>query len=417
MASALVPRVVLTVLDGAGIGALPDASDYGDAGSDTLGNLARAVGGLDLPNLGRMGLGAAHPIQGVRARAPAGAAGRMAELSPGKDTLTGHWELAGLVTRDPVPLYPEGFPPAMLDLFEKAVGLKVLGNKAASGTEIIKELGPEHMRTGRPIVYTSADSVFQIAAHEKVIPPARLYEMCEVARALYSRPPYLVGRIIARPFEGEPGSFSRTAGRHDYSLPPPGPTLLEDAVQAGLAVVAVGKVKDIFAGRGITEHVPAAGNPAILAAAIEAARRLERGLVFANLVDFDMVYGHRNDPAGFARALEEFDRGLPALREAALEHPAGGLLVLVADHGCDPTTPSTDHSREYVPVLVEGRMGPGGRSARTGTGASAVFAAGVDLGTRPSFADLGATLAEVLGLGEAYRGTGRSFAGVLVRRA
>lgn len=387
-------RAVIVVLDGVGAGALPDAARYGDTGSDTLANTARAVGGLRLPNLAAMGLGAVHAIQGVPAIPPRGLAGVMAELSPGKDTLTGHWELAGLVTADPVPTYPKGFPPEMLGKFEAAIGGRVLGNKVASGTEIIEELGPEHLATGRPIVYTSADSVFQIAAHEEVTPPERLYRMCEVARELYREPPYLVGRVIARPFAGKPGSFKRTAGRHDYSLPPPGRTLLEDLADAGFEVAAVGKVKDIFAGRGISRHLPAAGNAEILEATIEAARELARGLVFANFVDFDMLYGHRNDSAGLARALEEFDRDLPRLREAVLGHPRGGLLAVTADHGCDPTTPGTDHSREYVPVLVEG------------TG----LAGGVRLGIRRSFADLAATLAELAGLGGGYHGRGESFA-------
>ena len=405
----LVPRVVVVVLDGVGAGALPDAPDYHDEGSDTLGNLGRAVGGLSLPNLAEMGLGAVHPIPGIPALSPRGGAGLMAEASPGKDTLTGHWELAGLVTSAPIPTYPNGFPPEMLGKFEAAIGGPVLGNKAASGTQIIEELGPEHLATGRPIVYTSADSVFQIAAHEDVIPPDRLYRMCELARELYREPPYLVGRVIARPFVGNPGSFRRTAGRRDYSLAPPGRTLLEDLTEAGYEVTAVGKVKDIFAGRGISRHLPAAGNAAILETTTAAAAGLERGLVFANLVDFDMLYGHRNDPTGFARALEEFDRGLPRLREAVLRHKAGGLLVITADHGCDPTTPSTDHSREYVPVLLEA-AGP------EGAGGDGLFRSGVYLGTRPSLADLAATIAELTGLGPAYHGRGGSFAGELVRR-
>ncbi len=391
-AQPVVSRVVIVVLDGVGAGALPDAAGYGDADSDTLGNLGRAVGGLHLPNLAAMGLGMVHAVKGVPALAPAGAAGVMAEVSPGKDTLTGHWELTGLVTSNPVPTYPDGFPAEMLARFEAAIGGTVLGNKVASGTEIIKELGEEHLTTGRPIVYTSADSVFQIAAHEEVIRPERLYRMCELARELYREPPFLVGRVIARPFAGKPGAFQRTAGRHDYSLPPPGRTLLEDLADAGFEVTAVGKVKDIFAGRGISRHLPAAGNPEILETTIGAAAGLESGLVFANLVDLDMLYGHRNDPSGLARALEEFDHELPRLREAVLGHAAGGVLVVTADHGCDPTTPSTDHSREYVPVLVEGP-----------------FASGVDLGVRGSFADLAATLAELVGL-TAYRGQGRSFA-------
>ncbi|MCL6580688.1 MAG: phosphopentomutase [Firmicutes bacterium] len=399
-------RVLVAVLDGVGAGALPDAAAYGDAGSDTLGNLARTVGGLELPNLAAMGLGLVHDIAGVPAIPPRGAAGLMGELSPGKDTLTGHWELAGLVTEHPVPTYPRGFPPEMIERFEAATGLRVLGNKVASGTEIIQELGEEHLRTGRPIVYTSADSVFQIAAHEEVIPPERLYRLCEIARELFRQPPHLVGRVIARPFAGRPGSFVRTAGRHDYSLPPPGPTLLEDLAASGWEVVAVGKVRDIFAGRGVTRHVPASGNAQVLEAMIEAVRGLERGLVLGNLVDFDMLWGHRNDVRGFAEALRAFDRELPRLLEAVLDHPEGGLVVVTADHGCDPTTPSTDHSREYVPVLLEGR----------GPGADAVWKRGVDLGVRSSFADLAATIADLAGIGVGYRGCGRSFANALLER-
>ncbi len=389
--------MVITVLDGVGVGALPDAARYGDEGSHTLGNMARAVGGLRLPNLEAMGLGLVADILGVARRPPAGAAGRMAELSPGKDTLTGHWELTGLVSRDPIPTYPGGFPEAMLAPFERAIGRRALGNRAASGTEIIEELGREHLETGRPIVYTSADSVFQVAAHEEVVPPEELYRMCETARELYRSPPYLVGRVIARPFTGRPGSFRRTAGRRDFSLPPPGPTLLDDLAAAGLPVVAVGKIKDIFTGRGVTAHVPASGNEGILEAVIKTASAADRGLVLGNLVDFDMLYGHRNDPSGFARALEAFDRELPRLRQAALGR-GRGVLVLTADHGCDPTTPSTDHSREYVPVLLEG----------------AGVSPGVDLGTRGSLADLAATIADLLGL-RAYRGAGLSFAAALGR--
>ncbi|RJQ05474.1 MAG: phosphopentomutase [Bacillota bacterium] len=401
-------RFVVLVLDGLGVGELPDASAYGDSGSDTLGNTSRAVGGLKVPNLVAMGLGLTSRADGVPPAVPSGAAGRLAERSPGKDTLTGHWELAGLVTRDPIPTYPEGFPAEMLRPFEEAIGGPVLGNKVASGTAIIEELGEEHLRTGRPIVYTSADSVFQIAAHEDVVPLEDLYRMCEIARELSRHPPYLVGRVIARPFAGRPGEFRRTAGRHDYSLPPPGRTLLEAFVEAGMPVVAVGKVKDIFAGRGVTRHVPALGNQEVMQAVITEAGSLRGGLVIGNLVDFDMLYGHRNDPPGFARALEGFDRRLPELKDAALGNPAGGLLVLTADHGCDPTTPSTDHSREYVPILAEGRAPATGATA----GSETLFRRGVDLGVRESFADLAATVAELAGLAE-YGGAGRSFAGRL----
>lgn len=384
-------RAILIVLDSVGVGALPDAARYGDEGANTLGNVAKAVGGLRLPNLEQLGLGNILDLDGVPpAPRPAGAYGRLAELSAGKDTTTGHWELMGVVLSTPFPVYPGGFPPEVILPFEAAIGRKVLGNKAASGTEIISELGAEHLRTGRPIVYTSADSVFQVAAHEDVIPVADLYRMCETARRLLVGP-HAVGRVIARPFTGRPGGFQRTARRKDFALPPPGPTLLDRLTEAGIPVTGIGKVEDIFAGRGIARAVHTRNNAEGMTATL---RWMEdgEGLVFTNLVDYDMVYGHRNDVQGYAKALLEFDEFLPALLRTLRPED---LLVITADHGCDPTTAGTDHTREYVPVLA---VGPGVRS-------------GVGLGTRSSFADVGATVGEWLG--SPPLATGESFASVI----
>lgn len=370
--------MALVVLDSVGIGGAPDAAEFGDEGAATLQHVAEAVGGIDLPNLARLGLGNAAPVAGVTpATAPAGAFGTMIERSPGKDTTTGHWEIAGVVLERPFPTYPSGFPPEVLEPFERAIGSVTLGNVAASGTEIIERLGAEHLRTARPIVYTSADSVFQIAAHVDVVPLPRLYEMCRVARELL-RGEHEVGRVIARPFEGTPGAFVRTADRHDFSVVPPQPTLLDAVVAAGGEVRGVGKISDIFAGRGVTSSRPTRSNDEGATAVGEELAAIGRGLVFANLVEFDSSYGHRNDPAGYARALESFDRRLPDM-EAALG--ADDVLVVTADHGNDPTTASTDHSRERVPLLAAGRR----------------VAAGAALGERESFADCGATIAELLG--------------------
>ncbi|MEW6191736.1 MAG: phosphopentomutase [Bacillota bacterium] len=375
---AAIRKVVIVVLDGAGVGALPDAARYGDAGSNTLGNLAEKVGGLDLPHLERLGLGNIAPIKGVPPAAnPAAAWGKMAERSPGKDTTTGHWELAGVVLDRPFPVYPQGFPPEVIDTFEARIGRRVLGNKPASGTAIVEELGAEHLRTGCPIVYTSADSVFQIAAHEEVIPVEELYRMCRIAREILTGE-HAVARVIARPFTGRPGGFRRTERRHDFSLPPPRPTVLEALVSRGYAVVGVGKIQDIFAGRGVTRSIPVKNNPDNIRKTIAAVQEMAPGLVFTNLVDFDTLYGHRNDPDGFARALKEFDSALPELMGAVA---ADGMLFITADHGCDPTTPSTDHSREYVPLLVWGPR----------------LAGGAPLGTRATFADVGATVAAFFG--------------------
>lgn len=371
-------RVILIVLDSVGIGEAPDAARYGDEGSNTLANTARAVGGLHLPNLARLGLGKLAPIPGVPDEPhPQGAYGIMQEQSAGKDTTTGHWEIAGLILDRPFPTYPEGFPPEVIRPFEEAVGRRVLGNKPASGTAIIEELGEEHMKTGRPIVYTSADSVFQIAAHEEVISREELYRMCAVAREILQGE-HAVGRVIARPFTGRPGAFRRTDGRKDFSLPPPRPTVLDLLAAKGVHVHGVGKINDIFAGRGIQTAVPTRDNMDTVDKTLEAMRSLEGpAMIFANCVDFDSVYGHRNDAPGYARALEAFDARVPELLAALQE---GDLLILTADHGCDPTTPSTDHSRERVPLLVTGF---GIRPAA--------------LGLRQTYADVAATVADLFG--------------------
>lgn len=391
-----ISRVTVLVLDSVGIGALPDADGYGDAGSNTLVHCARAAGGLNLPNLAALGLGNILDVPGVPpASEPAGAYGKMAEQSPGKDTTTGHWEIAGLILDKPFPLYPGGFPKELIESFEERIQRPVLGNKAASGTEIIEELGVSHMSTGSPIVYTSADSVFQIAAHEEIIPVDDLYGMCRLARRLLTGK-HAVARVIARPFAGRPGSFYRTQRRRDFSLAPPGPTLLDLISGSGLEVLATGKVEDIFDGRGVTRSVHTRDNMDGVDKTLQWMREEEgRGLIFTNLVDFDMLYGHRNDAKGYARALEAFDRRLPEVLDSLRSDEA---LIITADHGCDPTTAGTDHTREYVPLLVYGRP----------------VRAGVDLGVRSTFADVAATIAEFFDLEMATRGV--SFAGQVLRR-
>ena len=367
-------RVTWIVLDSVGIGEMPDAAAYGDVGSDTLGNIARQRT-LNLPNLASLGLGNIKPLPHVGpVEHPQAAYGRCALASPGKDTTTGHWEMAGIHLEKPFPLYPNGFPPEIMDEFEQRIGRKSLGNKAASGTEIIKELGEEHMRTGSPIVYTSADSVFQVAAHEEVIPLWELYKICETARALL-RGPYEVGRVIARPFAGSPGSFSRTTNRKDFAVPPPKGMLLDQLEARDVNVFSIGKIFDVFLGRGIREYEKTKSNADGMHKTSEALEAVDRGLIFVNLVDFDQLYGHRNDVEGYARALEEVDAWLP---EFTSKLTPDDLLILTADHGCDPTTPSTDHSREYVPVLAW--------NSRHGEG--------VNLGVRASLSDIGQTVAE-----------------------
>lgn len=383
---AKVPRVLILVCDSFGVGDAPDAEDYGDAGSDTLGNTSRAVGGLRAPNLGALGLGMLTEIEGVPPRAEPGTAhGRCTERSAGKDTTTGHWEMTGIVLDRPFPLYPEGFPPEIVEPFEAQIGRRVLGNVPASGTEIIAELGQEHLRTGRPIVYTSGDSVFQVATHTDVVPLQQLYEWCRVARRLLVGE-HAVGRVIARPFTGPPGAFVRRPERRDFSVPPPGPTLLDRCVEAGVAVYGVGKIQDIFSQQGLSEASYSDSNDHGLELTLRYLRRPGPSLVFANLVDFDSKYGHRNDPQGYAHAIEALDPRVPELVEAL----DGGTLFLTGDHGCDPTTPSTDHSRERTPLLLAGV--PGGP---------------YDLGARDTYADIGATAADLLGV--AWGLQGRTF--------
>lgn len=381
-------RAIVLVLDSAGVGELPDAARYDDEGSSTLPHVAEAVGGLRLPHLERLGLGRIIPIAGVRPVAePEAAFGRMAEQSAGKDSTTGHWELMGLILPRPFPTYPEGFPREIVTAFETAIGRSVLGNRPASGTAIIDELGAVHLRTGFPIVYTSADSVFQIAAHETVVPVEQLYEWCRAARRVLVGD-HAVSRVIARPFVGEPGAFQRTDRRRDFSLEPVGQTILDVLVARGVPVFAIGKIGDLFAERGISESVHTHDDLDGLARTAEAARRVDRGLIFANVVDLDTVYGHRNDAEGYARQLERIDAALEPILAAAGRDT---LLVITADHGNDPTTPSTDHSREYVPLLARG----GG------------LRAGADLGTRRTFADVGAAVAAALGV--PWTGPGTSF--------
>ncbi|MDD2443813.1 MAG: phosphopentomutase [Desulfotomaculaceae bacterium] len=375
-----VKRVLLLVLDSVGVGELPDAGDYGDTGSNTLGNTARAVRGLKLPHLERLGLGNIIDVEGVPpAVRPEASYGRMAEQSMGKDTTIGHWEMAGLILKHPFPVYPKGFPPALIKSFEQKISRLTLGNKVASGTAIIDELGAKHMETGDPIVYTSADSVFQVAAHEDVIPIEELYRICRIAREMLAGE-HAVGRVIARPFVGNPGSFRRTANRHDFSLKPPGKTVLDLLKENNIPVTAVGKITDIFDGEGITMTVTCRGNTDCTDQTLQLVHSGIEGLIFINLVDFDMLYGHRNDPRGYADALEELDRRLPELLELLGE---SDVLIITADHGCDPTTVSTDHSREYVPLLVYGDPVLGG----------------VNLGVRETFADVAATVADIFGFG------------------
>jgi phosphopentomutase len=381
-------RLLWIVLDSVGIGALPDAARFGDDGAATLQHTAAAVGGLNLPQLAALGLGHIAPIEGVPAvAAPQGAFGRAAERSAGKDTTTGHWEMAGLLAGEPFAVFPDGFPPQIVEPFCRATGRGVLGNKAASGTVIIEELGAEHMRSGDWILYTSADSVFQLAAHEEVVELEELYAACRTARRQLDA--HRVGRVIARPFVGRPGAFERTYNRHDFSMPPDGPTVLDALLAAGVPTVGVGKIHDIFAGVGVQRSLATRGN----ADGLEQTRRLiasePRGLIFVNLVDFDMNFGHRRNPQGYADALVEFDAALPGLRAGLRDED---LLLITADHGCDPTFAGhTDHTREYVPLLA---WSPVGR-------------AGVDLGTRDTFADMAATVAAHLGAD--WQGPGESF--------
>jgi phosphopentomutase len=380
-------RVALIVLDSLGMGEMPDAAAWGDAGADTLGHICESRE-VKLPNLRSWGLGNVRRLAGVPpVESPRGSYGRCALRSNGKDTTTGHWEMAGIILEKAFPTYPQGFPSDVIERFVAETKLPgVLGNYPASGTEIIKELGEEHVRTGKPIVYTSADSVFQIAAHEEVIPVPRLYDICETARNIL-RGEHEVGRVIARPFVGEPGAFKRTENRHDYAVPPPHDMLLPILSEAGLDVVAVGKISSIYDAAGVTKELPGKNNDQSIDETIAALEEETRGLVFSNLVDFDMLYGHRRDVEGYARALEHFDSRLPEIESAMREDD---LLIITADHGNDPTYRGTDHTREYAPLLVYGR------SAR----------AGVNFGDRGSLSDIGQTVADNFGL---RLGAGASF--------
>ncbi|NMA92821.1 MAG: phosphopentomutase [Firmicutes bacterium] len=381
-------RVIVAILDGAGAGAAPDAADYGDQGAQTLRSVITAGSRLSLPHLYSLGL---HLVLGLPALLPesevCGYYGRLAPHSPGKDTTSGHWELAGLVLARPFPTYPDGFPPAIIAQFEKAIGRKVLGNLVASGTEIIEQLGRRHLDSGGPIVYTSADSVFQIAAHEKVVPVETLYSWCRTARQIL-RDPHGVGRVIARPFVGRPGSFQRTPRRRDYSLPPPGETILDRVHGRGLPVGVIGKVADIFDHRGITAHLPGKNNDQVFASLLKLMGMLPEGLIWATFGDFDSLYGHRNDVRGFARALEQFDRWIPLLKE---KMDPKDLFLISADHGCDPSYPGTDHTREYVPLLAwHSALSPGIDA--------------VNLGSRSGMADFAAGIAGWLALPPLVRG-------------
>lgn len=370
-------RVIWIVLDSVGIGAMPDAADYGDQASDTLGNIAR-LRGLKLPNLARLGLGNIKPLTGIPAAArPEGAFGRCTLASPGKDTTTGHWEMVGIHLTHPFPLYPHGFPAEILTEFERRIGRHSIGNKAASGTEIIEELGEEHIASGSPIVYTSADSVFQVAAHEQVIPLPELYRICQTAREIL-RGPHEVGRVIARPFVGTPGNFTRTPNRHDYAVPPPVGMLLDQLENRNVTVHAIGKISDVFLGRGIRRSDHTKNNSDGMTKTLHALEETTEGLIFVNLVDFDQQYGHRNDVEGYGAALEQFDAWVPEL--GRLLGPED-LAIFTADHGCDPTTASTDHSREYVPLVVHGPK----------------VRAGVNLGLRTTLSDIGQTVAANFG--------------------
>ncbi len=380
-------RVIVIVLDGVGAGAAPDADVYGDVGSNSLSNVAQKSRGLNLPHLEKIGFGHITPMLGVEpVQNPSGAYGKMTPKSAGKDSVTGHWELMGIYLQKPFPVYPDGFPQEVLSEFTRLTGLAVLGNKAASGTEIIKELGEEHMRTGKPIIYTSADSVFQIAAHEQIIPIQRLYEICEISRKMLIGE-HAVGRVIARPFVGtNAADFQRTSRRHDYPRIPESDTVMDRMKKSGFDVLATGKIDDLFANRGITQSNHTTNNQDSLQATIEFLDQDFNGLLFANLIEFDMIYGHRNDVAGYKNALEIFDQEIPSIQAGMRP---GDIAMVVSDHGVDPTTESTDHSREFSPLLVFGKK----------------VKAGVNLGTRATFADVGATIAEIFNIQKPEIGT------------
>lgn len=373
----MIGRVILIVLDSVGAGELPDASLYGDAGSNTIGNISKAIGGISLPNMEQLGYGLIDGIEGInKCDKSNGAFGKCSEMSVGKDTVTGHWEISGVILKKPLKTYPNGFPKDIIEEFESKIGRRTLGNVVASGTQIIQELGDEHVKTGSPIIYTSADSVFQIAAHEDVISLEKLYDMCRIAREMLVGD-RTVGRIIARPFIGKDGNYTRTSNRRDFAIDPFEKTMLQCLKEANLSVQAVGKIEDIFNGKGITQAVHIKNNMDGVDKTIEFMKENKKGLIFTNLVDFDMLYGHRNDVQGYANALIGFDKRLPEIMSNMNEND---VLIITADHGCDPTTPSTDHSREYIPVLVYGNQ----------------IVKNKNLGTRNSFADIGKTILELL---------------------
>ena len=380
-------RAILVVLDGVGAGENPDAASYGDVGASSLEHCAQAVGGLELPNLGRIGLGNVTPILGTPAVAdPAGAYGRMAESAAGKDSVTGHWEMTGVILRKPLPTFPDGFPATIVEPFERAIGRRVIGNVAASGTEIIKALGEEHLRTGSPILYTSTDSVFQVAAHQDVIPLEELYHICQIARAQLMSADRALGRVIARPFIGQPGHFTRTEHRRDFALEPLGTTLLDILKDAGKDVIGIGKIDDLFAGRGLTAHDHTETNASGMEATLDWLEKDFTGLLFVNLVEFDMLWGHRRDSQGYARALRDVDSWFARVQQVL--RPADAIFF-TADHGVDPTYTGTDHTREHVPLLAYGEP----------------IRAGVNLGVRSTYADLGQTLAQALQVGPLAVGT------------
>lgn len=386
-------KCVLIVLDSLGIGAMPDAEDFGDSGSDTLGSLLKYKPKLMIPNLKRLGIGNITGVNLEKDPSPIGCYGRCSEMYAGKDTVGGHWEIAGCLQDEAFPTYPNGFPPSLVNEFERLIGRKILGNIPASGTEIIQLLGDEHCKTGHPIVYTSADSVFQIAAHEQVIPLDELYAICQTARQLLDEP-YCVGRVIARPFGGSSGYYIRTGNRKDYPVNPPEVTILDALKASGFTVAGVGKIEDIFAGRGLTASNHCKDNRTCLEATISYMEETFEGLIFTNLVDFDSLYGHRNNVEGYAVALEEFDLLLPKIFRRLQNND---LLIITADHGCDPSTPSTDHSREYIPLLCYG----------------STIKQGVNIGTRETFSDIGASIMDFFGLPKWHRG--RSFYSDIVK--
>lgn len=387
-------RVILIVLDSVGIGAAPDAAVYNDQGADTLGHIAESIENLQLPNMEKMGLGKIRPLKGLKPDLKAiGAYGKLSELSSGKDTTTGHWEIAGIILDKPFPTYPDGFPEEIINKFVEETGKGVLGNKAASGTAIIDELGEEHLKTGKLIVYTSADSVFQIAAHEEVIPPEELYDICRKARRILTGE-HAVGRVIARPFIGVPGNFKRTERREDFSLEPVADTMLDNIKAAGYSVMGVGKISDIFAGKGLTNSNHTVGNMESVDAIISFMKQNKPGLIFANLVEFDMIYGHRRDVEGYAQALMDFDERIPEIIGAMNEDD---VLMITADHGCDPTYRGTDHTREYIPLLIYGEK----------------IKADVDLKVRKTFSDIAATITDLLNV--EYSGQGSSFKEMILK--